>query len=128
MARTIDTSLHLFSHYFPAEVKIRVLDEFLFIEAETKEGIKGVNFTTHKFKSCRKLRKNIDIDKLKAFYSPNSIRITSTGTRSYDEMEIIIDKRQARRMKQAPYPKFDPKKQETYEKFVHALKEIGMIR
>ena len=126
MERHIDTSLDLCSYYFAEDLKIRILDNFLIVEAERKRGIKGVNLTVHKFKTCIKMRKNVDIDKIKAFFVHNMLRITTTGAEWANETEIIIDKRQARKPKHAP-PKFDRKKQENYDRFMIALREIGMI-
>jgi len=127
MTRNLTTSLELTSYYIDHEIKIRILDRFLFVEAETKSGLKGVNYSTHKFKSCRKIRQNIDIDKLKAFYRENTIRFAMLDNMSDDEIELVIDKRRAWKPKPAPVPKFDPKKQQNYERFMAALKEIGMI-
>jgi len=127
MTRNLTTSLALTSYYFPNEIKIRILDRFLFVEAETKNGLKGVNYSTHKFKSCRKLQHNIDIDSLKAFYQDNTIRFATLDDKLEDEIEIVIDKRRAWKPKPAQPPKFDPKNQENYERFMAALKQIGMI-
>lgn len=127
MTRNLTTSLDLTSYYFHDEIKIRILDRFLFVEAETKSGLKGVNYSTQRFKSCRKLRQNIDIDKLKAFYKDNTLRFAMLDNKLEDETEIVIDKRRAWKPKPAPVPKFDPKKQENYQRFMAALKEIGMI-
>jgi len=127
MTRNLTTSLELTSYYFADEIKIRILDRFLFVEAETKSGLKGVNYSTHKFKSCRKLRPNTQIDKLKAFYRDNTIRFTLLDNKLEEETEILIEKLRAWKPKPTPLPKFDPKKQENYQRFMAALKEIGMI-
>jgi len=104
-----------------------MLDQFLFIEAEQKRGLKGVNFTTHNYKSCRKLRKTMDIENLKAFYDSHFVRFTINDNKQSDETELVIDKRRVRRPTHVPVPAFDKKKQENYERFISALKEIHMI-
>jgi len=128
MTRQLSTSLDLASFYCHEDIKIRILDRFLFMEAETKTGLKGVNYSTHKFKSCRKLRQNIEIDRLRAFYRENSVRFTMLDDKQVDEIEIVIDKRRAWKPKPAPVPKFDPKKQQNYERYLAALRETGMIK
>jgi len=127
MTRQFSTSVDLCSCYDENEVKIRILDQFLFIEAEQKRGLKGVNFTSSNYKSCRRLRKTVDIENLKAFYDGHFVRFTINDNKQSDETELVIDKRRARRPKPAPAPVYDRKKQENYERFMAALKEIHMI-
>jgi len=110
MSCQLCTSLDLASFYCHDDIKIRILDRFLFMEAETKTGVKGANYSTHKFKSCRKLRHDIDTDRLKAFYRENTIRFTTLDDKQEEEIEIVIDKRRAWKPKPAPPPKFYPKK------------------
>ena len=113
----------MYLYFFPEDVKIRILDHFLFIEAERKTGVKGVNLTSHKFKSCIKLRKNVGASKVRAFYHRNMLRITTKDVNLTREIELTVDKRQARKPPPAPEPpKFDRKTQENYERFVQALK------
>jgi len=50
------------------DIKIRIVDRFLFVEAERSFGEKGNNLSKWKYKHCIHLRKSVDIDKLKAFY------------------------------------------------------------
>jgi len=69
----------------------------------------------------------VDIEKLKAFYDGHFVRFTINDNKQPNETELVIDKRRARKPKPIPVQAFDKKKQENYERFMAALKEIHMI-
>jgi hypothetical protein len=127
MARTIETTIFLTSRFSMEDIHMKIIDRFLFVEAEQKYGIKGINFTTWKFKACRKLPNNIDTSLIRAIFSTNVIRVTTDPDYNLlpSETELSIDKRQARKKKaEKPTSTDDPK---NYERFLEALKSIGML-
>ena len=124
MAGTVDTSICLAGYYFPEDIKIKVIHRYFFIEACHVEGVKGVNYTKHKFKTCRKLPQNIDVSNLKAFYSKSFIRITFSQ-QNVDEIELVIDKTAAK-IRQKPKP-VEHENGNNFNNFMKALKDIHMI-
>jgi len=128
MNRKFSTS-NVLSHTFEyKEIKIRIVDRFLFVEADQRYGLKGVNYFTKKYKHCIRLRRSIGIDKLKAFYDGKILRVTVNEDQIEDENELLIDKRLAMKKKKAPIvPVVDRMLEGNYERFMVALKEIGMI-
>ncbi len=126
MSRSLDTSFFLPSEIFsPEHVKIRILGHFLIVEAEMSYGMKGVNLTKHNFKSCLKLRKNVDVPKIRAFLNDSVLRVTTFSDIRHQN-ELLIDKRQAY-VDRRPAPKFPSEHPGNYERFVEALKAVGMI-
>lgn len=127
MSRQFATSVELTSYYDVEHVKIYIIDRFLFVEAEKKQGLKGVNYTTHRYKHCRRLRRSLEIDKLKAFYADNYLRFTINQDKKPHETELPIDKRKAWKPKPPPPPVVDKSLEGNYDRFMFALREIGMI-
>jgi hypothetical protein len=62
MATTFQTSFCLSEYYFPRDIQIRIVHKFLIVEACRIEGIKGINYSKYKFKTCKKLPQNLDIE------------------------------------------------------------------
>lgn len=46
--------MQVYPYFDTNDFHAKVIEDFLFIEAEVKHGTKGVNYTTFKFKTCRK--------------------------------------------------------------------------
>lgn len=111
-----------FSIYITTEqIKVRIIDKFLFVEATSTEGKKGVDFTKMTFKTCKKLSPATDTQRIRAFYDGETIKI---GVKRYRGIEILIDKRQARRpAKKKPF--FTPKNNTNYNDFVKAMHVMG---
>jgi len=126
MFEFIDVSFCLGYFYKTSEIKIRIIEKFIFIEAESSCGVNGGNFSTYKYKTCYKLDKTIDITTIKAYHSFNIVRISNAADAQNDETELCIDKRQAYIKPPEPWkPHFD--EQANYERFLVALKSIGML-
>jgi len=64
---------------------------------------------------------------LKAFYDGKFLRLTVNDDETEDEIELIIDKRLAMKKKPPAVPVVDIMQKGNYERFMDALKEIGMI-
>lgn len=98
MARKLETTVCIADPFLPENIKIWMLDKFLFIEATKIEGLKGVNYKKHYFKMCLRVAPKTDVKNLKAFYSKKMIRfgyeMEMTG-----EAELIIDKSRARELR-----------------------------
>jgi len=127
MSRQFTTSVDLSSCYDVEHVKIYIIDRFLFVEAEKKHGLKGVNYTTHRYKNCRRLRRSLEIDNLKAFYIDNNLRFTIKNDKQPHETELPIDKRKAWKPKPPAAPVVDKSLEGNYDRFMLALRQIGMI-
>lgn len=120
MESVIDTTVMIMGHYFPEDVKIRIIGRCLRIDAKKEYGVKGVNYTCHKFERSIKLSKYINIDNLRCFFLLDMIRIISARI-ELQGTELIVDKRRAKKYK-ALAPKIDKKLQKNYEHFITGLK------
>jgi len=123
----MDTTIDLFPYFNLGDVKIYIIDRFLFVEIEQKIGLKGHNFTTFKYKHCRRLLRSVDIVRLKAFQDGKLVRFTVNDGKQADEIELTIDKARAWKKQPEKPAKFYVTIQEKYERFIIALKEINML-
>lgn len=98
MARKLETSVWIANPFLTENIKIWMLDKFMFIEASKIEGLKGVNYKKHYFKMCLSVAPKTDVKNLKAFYSKNMIRF-GYGMEMTGEAELSIDKSRARELR-----------------------------
>jgi hypothetical protein len=120
MNRIID----LYFPFNPSSVSVKIIHDLLFIEACEVYGIKGVDYTKHFFKTCKKVEYANSVP-IKAFYKRGKIRIVTQHEKKRGETEILIN---ITRAKTKIAEKFlGSKSSITCEEFRESLRKMGMI-
>lgn len=109
--------------YPPSEIRVYIIDKFLFIEACHSKGVKGKNLQKFMFKTCVEMPLITDINRIRVFYSKNSVRI-SVGVANAEEICLPIDKSQARKVH--PQTELAFYKRNTNEEIMEAFRLVGM--
>jgi len=85
-------------------VSVKIIHNFLFVEACEFEGTKGIDCTKRFFKTCKKLNGIHQPDKLKAFYKNGKVRVCDAGEKMRGEAAVKIDVTHASMKRLAPQP------------------------
>ena len=125
MSDKMQPPINLQGNFLAENIQIKIIHRFLIIEACRIDGVKGVNYSKYRFKTCLKLRNHTDMISLKAFYSGNMVRF-GVDKITEDEVEISIDKRMARKKK--PIKQISEMTGSVnIDQFLQALRAVDMI-